>query len=81
MSAMPCLFGINIFPDHPLLQTILLKSIFATVILQGAGPVTSSNLESASDIHLHSQHWVFCSVELWLPFYCRLWFLHQSAWL
>lgn len=43
--------------------------------------MTSSYLESAADIHVCLQYWLFCSIELWLPFYC-LWSLHLSlsAW-
>lgn len=41
--------------------------------------MTSWYLESAADIHVCLQYWVFCSIELWLPFYC-LWSLHLSAW-
>lgn len=44
-------------------------------------PMTSSYLEKAADIHVCLKYWVFCSIELWLPFY-RLWSLHLSlsAW-
>lgn len=43
--------------------------------------ILSSYLERAADIHACLQYWVFCSIELWLLFYC-LWSLHLSlsAW-
>lgn len=42
-------------------------------------PMTSSYLERAADIHVCLQYWVFCSTELWFPFYC-LWSVHLSFW-
>lgn len=82
MCAIPCLEFVFFLIAHfckPFCSNRVLPHLFSKVL---SDPVTSSNLESASEIHVCSQYWVFCSAELWLPFYCLLWFLHLSlpAW-
>lgn len=81
---MLCLFEIHFF----FLQiTLFYKLFYSNQYLlhlfskMWGDPMTSSYLERASDIHVCLQYWVFCSIELRLPFYC-LWSLRRSlsAW-